>query len=78
MYSTLTEYARACGYRIRIVAESPTEATIDDAAAFAGLDASILYRSSWNMMRLTGRGLDSSSESAEVRVLPDSLSIFLR
>ena len=53
-------------------------ATVDGAAAFAGIDASELYRRSWNMMRLTGRGLDDSSESPEVRVLPDSLSVFLR
>ena len=53
-------------------------ATVDGAVAFAGLDASMLYRRSWNMMRLTGRGLDVSSESPEVRVLPDALSVFLR
>jgi hypothetical protein len=53
-------------------------AAVDGAAVFAGIDASTLYRRSWNMMRLTGRGLDVSSESPEVRVLPDSLSVFLR
>ena len=62
----------------RTSAPVSVEATIDGVATFAGLDASILYRRSWNMMRLTGRGLDAASESAEVRVLPDSLSIFLR
>ena len=62
----------------RTSAPVSVEVTIEGSAAFAGLDASILYRSSWNMMRLTGRGLDAASESAEVRVLPDSLSIFLR
>ena len=53
-------------------------AAVDGAAAFAGIDAAKLYRRSWNMMRLTGRGLADSSESPEVRVLPDSLSVFLR
>ena len=53
-------------------------ATVDGAAAFAGLDASMLYRRSWNMMRLTGRGLGGSSELLEVRVVPGSLSVFLR
>ena len=62
----------------RTSAPVSVEATVDGAAAFAGLDASILYRRSWNMMRLTGRGLDVSSESPEVRILPDSLSVYVR
>ncbi len=53
-------------------------ATVDGASAFTGLAPSIFYRRRWNMMRLTGRGLDSSSESPEVRVVPGSLSVFLR
>ena len=51
---------------------------VDGAAAFTGLSPAMFYRRSWNMMRLTGRGLDESSESPEVRVLPDALSVFLR
>ena len=62
----------------RIAAPVSAAAAVDGAAAFAGIDAAKLYRRSWNMMRLTGRGLDVSSESPEVRVLPDSLSVFLR
>ena len=62
----------------RTAAPVSAAAAVDGAAAFAGIDASTLYRRSWNMMRLTGRGLDVSSESPEVRVLPDSLSVFLR
>ena len=62
----------------RTAAPVSAAAAVDGAAAFTGIDASTLYRRSWNMMRLTGRGLDVSSESPEVRVLPDSLSVFLR
>ena len=62
----------------RTAAPVSAAAAVDGAAAFTGIDAAKLYRRSWNMMRLTGRGLDVSSESPEVRVLPDSLSVFLR
>ena len=53
-------------------------ATVDGASAFTGLAPSMFYRRSWNMMRLTGRGLGGSSELLEVRVVPGSLSVFLR
>ena len=53
-------------------------ATVDGVVAFTGLTPSMFYRRSWNMMRLTGRGLDGSSESSEVRVIPGSLSVFVR
>ena len=62
----------------RTTAPVSATATVDGTAAFAGIDASKLYRRSWNMMRLTGRGLDDSSESPEVWVLPNSFSVFLR
>ena len=62
----------------RTAAPVSATTTVDGVAAFTGIDASKLYRRSWNMMRLTGRGLDDSSESSEVRVLPNSLSVFLR
>ncbi len=53
-------------------------AEVDGAAAFTELAPSMFYRRSWNMMRLTGRGLDGSSESSEVRVILGSLSVFVR
>ena len=37
-----------------------------------------LYNRSWNMLRLTGRGLDASGESFEVSILPDGFTIILR
>ena len=37
-----------------------------------------LYSRSWNMLRLTGRGLDTSGESFEVSILPDGFTIILR
>ena len=62
----------------RTAAPVSATATVDGVTAFTGIDASKLYRRSWNIMRLTGRGLDDSSESPEVRVIPGSLSVFLR
>ena len=62
----------------RTSAPESAVATVDGAAAFSGLAPSKLYRRSWNMMRLTGRGLDGSAESPEVRVIPGSLSVLLR
>ena len=37
-----------------------------------------LYSRSWNMLRLTGRGLDASGEAFEVSILPDGFTIILR
>ena len=37
-----------------------------------------LYSRSWNMLRLTGRGLDASGESFEVSILSDGFTIILR
>ena len=62
----------------RTAAPVSVAATIDGVAAFAGVSAARFYKSDWNMMRLTGRGLDDSAESPEVCVLPSSLSVIVR
>jgi len=53
-------------------------ATVGGTAVFAGADARMFYNRTWNMLRLTGRGLADSGESLDVRVLPDSLFMIVR
>ena len=53
-------------------------ATVDGTAVFGGADARMFYNKTWNMLRLTGRGLADSGESLDVRVLPDSLFMIVR
>ena len=58
------------------------EAAVDGASAFAELGAreprrhelaaGWLYRREWNMVKLTGRGLDGHGEAFAVQVLPDA------
>ena len=43
-----------------------------------GLSAGWLYRREWNMVKLTGRGLDGHSEAFAVQVLPDAVVIRFR
>ena len=47
-------------------------------ADVAAMHPNWLYSRSWNMLRLTGRGLDASGESFEVSILPDGFTIILR
>ncbi len=53
-------------------------ARADGMPVFTGSGASGLYDSSWNMMRLTGRGLDASFENFSVVVTPDGTVIRMR
>ena len=53
-------------------------ASVGGEAVFGEVDAKIFYRSGWNMLRLTGRGLADSDESLAVRVLPDGLVMVVR
>ena len=53
-------------------------ATVGGLPVFDGVDAGIFYRRTWNMLRLTGRGLADSGEMLTVRVLPDSLFMIMR
>ena len=64
------------------------EASVDGAPAFAELGAreprrhelaaDWLFRPGWNMVRLTGRGLEGHGEAFAVQVLPDSVVIRFR
>ena len=47
-------------------------------ADVAAMHPNWLYSRSWNMLRLTGRGLDASGESFEVSILSDGFTIILR
>ncbi len=62
----------------RTATPSRIETTVDGSQAFANADAGIFYDRSWDMLRLTGRGLANSSESVTVQIHPDALSIILR
>ncbi len=53
-------------------------ARADGTPVFMGTGASGLYDSSWNMMRLTGRGLDTALENFSVVVTPDGTIIRMR
>ena len=64
------------------------EAAVDGSPAFAELRAKAprrhelaagwLYRREWNMVKLTGRGLDGHGEAFAVQVLPDAVVIRFR
>ena len=64
------------------------EAAVDGASAFAELGAreprrhelaaGWLYRREWNMVKLTGRGLEGHGEAFAVQVLPDAVVIRFR
>ena len=47
-------------------------------ADVAAAHPSWLYNRSWNMLRLTGRGLDASGESFEVSILSEGFTIILK
>ena len=53
-------------------------AAVGGTTVFGGVDARMFYRKTWNMLRLTGRGLADSGEALTVRVLPDSLFRIMR
>ena len=44
----------------------------------AGQIAGWLYRREWNMVKLTGRGLEGHGEAFAVQVLPDAVVIRFR
>ena len=64
------------------------DAAVDGSPAFAEpgareprrheLSAGWLYRREWNMVKLTGRGLEGHAEAFAVQVLPDAVVIRFR
>lgn len=75
---------RTLSWRLRVGADgtpSRLDARTDGATVFGALaDAppAWLHSPSWNLLRLTGRGLDASLESFSVAVAPDGTTLFVR
>ena len=75
---------RTLSWRLRVGADgtpSRLDARTDDATVFgtlADVPPAWLHSPSWNLLRLTGRGLDASSESFSVAVAPDGTTLFVR
>ena len=57
---------------------SRLSATAEGATVFAGLPLESVYRPSWNLLRLAGRGLDASFETFSVSVTPDGTVFIMR
>ena len=72
---------RILSWRVGVVADgtpSRFEATADGSPAFADLPLESTYSPSWNLLRLTGRGLDASLEAFTVSVTPDGTTFIMR
>ena len=72
---------RILSWRVRVVADGTPfrlEATADGSPAFADLPLESTYSPSWNLLRLTGRGLDASLEAFTVSVTPDGTTFIMR
>ena len=72
---------RILSWRVRVVADgtpSRFEATADGSPAFADLPLESTYSPSWNLLRLTGRGLDASLETFTFSVTPDGTTFIMR
>ena len=72
---------RTLSWRVRVGADgtpSRLEATADGSPAFADLPLESTYSPSWNLLRLTGRGLDASLEAFTVSVTPDGTTFIMR
>ena len=72
---------RTLSWRVRVGADgtpSRFEATADGSPAFAERSLESIYRPSWNLLRLTGRGLDASLENFSVSSTPDGTVFIMR
>lgn len=72
---------RTLSWRVRVVADGTPfrfEATADGSPAFTDLPLESVYRPSWNLLRLTGRGLDASLETFSVSATPDGTVFIMR
>ena len=72
---------RTLSWRVRVVADGTPfrlEATADGSPAFADLPLESTYSPSWNLLRLTGRGLDASLENFSVSSTPDGTVFIMR
>ena len=72
---------RTLSWRVRVRTDGTPfrlEATADGSPAFADLPLESPYSPSWNLLRLTGRGLDASLETFSVSVTPDGTTFIMR
>ena len=72
---------RTLSWRVRVGADgtpSRFEATADGLPAFAERSLESIYRPSWTLLRLTGRGLDASLENFSVSSTPDGTVFIMR
>ena len=72
---------RTLSWRLRIASDgspSALAATADGVPVFADLPLESVYRPSWNLLRLTGRGLDASLETFSVSATPDGTVFIMR
>ena len=72
---------RTLSWRVLVGADGTPfrlEATADGSPAFADLPLESTYSPSWNLLRLTGRGLDASLEAFTVSVTPDGTTFIMR
>ena len=72
---------RTLSWRVRVGADgtpSRFEATADGTLVFADLPLESTYSPSWNLLRLTERGLDASLETFSVSATPDGTVFIMR
>ena len=72
---------RILSWRVRVRTDGTPfrlEATADGSPAFADLPLESTYSPSWNLLRLTGRGLDASLENFFVSATPDGTVFIMR
>ena len=72
---------RTLSWRVRVRTDGTPfrlEATADGTLVFADLPLESTYSPSWNLLRLTGRGLDASLETFTFSVTPDGTIFIMR
>ena len=72
---------RTLSWRVRVRTDGTPfrlEATADGTPVFADLPLESTYSPSWNLLRLTGRGLDASLENFFVSATPDGTVFIMR
>ena len=72
---------RTLSWRVRVRTDGTPfrlEATADGTLVFAERSLESIYRPSWNLLRLTGRGLDASLETFSVSATPDGTVFIMR
>ena len=72
---------RTLSWRVRVRTDGTPfrlEATADGTLVFADLPLESIYSPSWNLLRLTGRGLDASLENFFVSATPDGTVFIMR